>query len=100
MILAIFSKDIVVALCQLHPLPLDLVFPPVFNYQFEHTFVLDRILFAQALAIAPHLFSGGFSKMVYEHFSRCFVLKDPSSGFSKLFQVVTRVAKGDIGRWL
>jgi len=34
--------------------------------------------------------------MVYEHISRCFIPKDPSSWFSKLFQVVTIVAHGDI----
>jgi hypothetical protein len=81
----IFSKDIIVALCQLHPFPSDLVLPPIFNYKFEHIFVLDRILFAQALAIAPHLFSSVFSGMVYEHFSKCFILKDPSSRFLELF---------------
>jgi hypothetical protein len=34
--------------------------------------------------------------MVYEHLSRCFIPKDPFSGFSKLFQVVTIVVHGDI----
>ncbi len=29
--------------------------------------------------------------MVYEHFLSCFILKDPSLGFSKLFQVVVVV---------
>jgi hypothetical protein len=33
--------------------------------------------------------------MVYEHFSRCLIPKDPSLGFSKLFQVVV-VTHGDI----
>jgi hypothetical protein len=33
--------------------------------------------------------------MVYEHLLGCFILKDPSSRFSKLFQVVV-VAHGDI----
>jgi hypothetical protein len=35
--------------------------------------------------------------MVYEHLSRCFILKDPSPGFSELFQVVV-VVHGDILR--
>jgi hypothetical protein len=35
--------------------------------------------------------------MVYEHISRCFIPKDPSSRFSKLFQNVV-VACGDIFR--
>jgi hypothetical protein len=34
--------------------------------------------------------------MVYEHLSRCFIPKDPSSGFSKLFQVVIVVTHGHI----
>jgi hypothetical protein len=37
--------------------------------------------------------------MVYEHLSRCFIPKDPSSRFSKLLQVVVVVvvvAHGDI----
>jgi hypothetical protein len=36
--------------------------------------------------------------MVYEHFSRCFILEDPSLGFSKLFQIIVVVAHGDIFR--
>jgi hypothetical protein len=78
-------EDTVVAFHQLHPLPLDLVPPPIFDYQLEHIFVLDKILFAQTLTIAPHLFSGGLSGMVYEHFLGCFILEDPSSRFLELF---------------
>jgi hypothetical protein len=39
--------------------------------------------------------------MLYEHFSGCFILKDPFLGFSKLFQVDAIVACGDIslGQW-
>jgi hypothetical protein len=40
-----------------HP-PLNLVPPPIFDYQLEHTFVLDKIMFAQALAITSHLSLG------------------------------------------
>jgi hypothetical protein len=36
--------------------------------------------------------------MVYQHFSGCFILKDPFSGFSELFQVVVIVTYGDIPR--
>ncbi len=36
--------------------------------------------------------------MVYEHISGCFILKDPSSGFSKLFRVMAIVVCGDISR--
>jgi hypothetical protein len=36
--------------------------------------------------------------MVYEHLSRCFILEDPSSGFSKLFQVVVAIIREDIPR--
>jgi len=35
--------------------------------------------------------------MIYEHFSRCFIPKDPSSGSSELFQVVV-ITHGDIAR--
>jgi hypothetical protein len=59
--------------------------PPIFNYQPKHTFVLDMILFAQALAIVPHLSLGGLFGMVYECLSKCFILKDPSLGFLELF---------------
>ncbi len=52
------SQNIVATLCQLHPFPSDLVPPLIFYYKLEHTFVLDRTLFAQALAIAPHLSLG------------------------------------------
>jgi hypothetical protein len=34
--------------------------------------------------------------MVYEHLSKCFIAKDPSSRFLELFQVVIVVAHGDI----
>jgi len=50
----------------------------------------------QALIVVPHLFLGGLSRMVSEHFLRCFIPKDPSLGFLKLFQVVANVAHGDI----
>ncbi len=53
-------------------------------------------LFTQALAFAPHLSSCAFFGMVYEHFSGCFIPKDPSSRFSKLFQAIVVVARGDI----
>jgi hypothetical protein len=36
--------------------------------------------------------------MVYEHLLGCFILKDPSLGFSELFQVVVAIAHGDILR--
>jgi len=57
---------------------------------------MDRNLFAYALIVVPHLFLGGLSGMVYEHFLTYFIQKDPSSGFLKLFQVVVIVAHGDI----
>jgi len=50
MTLVIFSEDTIVALHLLHPLSLDLVFPPIFDYQLEHILILDRTLFTQALA--------------------------------------------------
>jgi hypothetical protein len=53
-------------------------------------------LFAQALATTPHLFLGGFFGMVYEHIFGCFIPKDPSLGFSKLFQAVVTIVHGDI----
>ncbi len=90
------SKGTIVVLHQLHPPPSNLVSPPIFDFQHEHIFILNRILFAQALTSTPHLFAGGFSRMVYEHLSRCFIPKDPSLGFSKLFQVVVVVICGDI----
>jgi hypothetical protein len=36
--------------------------------------------------------------MVYEHFSKCFIPKDPYSWFSKLFKVTIVVTCGDIPR--
>jgi hypothetical protein len=54
-------------------------------------------MFAQALAIAPHLSSGRFSRMVYEHLSGCLTTKDPSLRFSELIKVATNViVRGDI----
>jgi hypothetical protein len=73
------SKNIIVALSQLHPLPSNLNSLSIFDFQLEHVFVLDKIMFTQALANAPHLSSGGLSGMVYEHLSGCFMPKDPSS---------------------
>jgi hypothetical protein len=55
-------------------------------------------MFAQALANAPHLCSGELFGMIYGHLLGCFILEDPSSGFSKLFQAVTTIACGDILR--
>jgi hypothetical protein len=62
-------KNIVATLHQLHPLLLDHVLPYIFYYKLEHTFVMERTLFAHALAIAPHLFLGELFGMVYEHLS-------------------------------
>jgi len=59
---------------------------------------MDRILFVQVLATTLNLFLGGLFGMVYEHLSRCFIPKDPFSGFSKLFQTIVVVACGDIPR--
>ncbi len=70
------SEDIVVALCQLHPLPSNYV------PQLEHTFVLNKTLFAHVLTITPHLSLNGLYGMVYEHLSGCFIPKDTSSRFS------------------
>jgi hypothetical protein len=36
--------------------------------------------------------------MVYEHLSRCFIPKDPSTGFLKLFQAIVVVTHGDVPR--
>ncbi len=96
MVLVIPLEDIVAALCQLHPLPSNHVLPLIFYYQLEHTFVLDKTLFAHVLAVATHLSSSGLFGMVYEHFSRCFISEDPSLRFLKLFQVVSTIARGDI----
>ncbi len=82
---------------QLQTPPSDLVLPS-FYHQPKHIFVLNRILFAQALTITPHLFSNGLSRMVYEHLSGCFTPKDPSLGFSKLLQVVAIIVYRDIPR--
>ncbi len=59
---------------------------------------MDRIIFTQALAIVPHLFLDGLSRMVYEYLSRCFILEDPSSRFSKKFHVAAIVVDKDIPR--
>jgi len=96
MSLAVPSKDIITTLLQLRPLPSDHVPPLIFYYQPKHTFVLDRILFTQTLTTIPHLFSGGLFGMVYEHLLKCFILEDPSLGFSKLLQVGVSIVRGDI----
>jgi len=67
------------------PPPLDLVFPPILDYQLKDIFLLDRTFFAQALATTPHLSLSGLFGMVYEHFLGCFIPKDPSLGFLELF---------------
>jgi hypothetical protein len=85
MILAIPLQDTIVALHELHPLPLDHVPPLIFYYQLEHTFMLDKILFTQTLTTTPHLSLGGLSRMVYEHLLGCFIPKDPSFRFLELF---------------
>jgi len=36
--------------------------------------------------------------MIYEHLSGCFILEDPSSEFSKLFQATTVITCRDIPR--
>jgi len=92
------SEDIIIAMRQLHPPPSNFVPPPIFNYWPKHIFVLDRTLFAQTLTSTPHLSSDGLFEMVYEHFTKCFIPKDPSSRFSKLFQDVAIVVYGDIPR--
>jgi hypothetical protein len=91
-------EDIIATMHLLHPLLSNLVLPPIFNYQPKHNFVMDRTLFAQTLTTTPHLSLDGFFGMVYEHLSKCFIPKDPSSRFSKLFQVTTIVVHGDILR--
>jgi hypothetical protein len=90
-------KKTIATMFQLDPPPSNLIPSPIFYYQPKHIFVMDRT-FSQALAIALHLFFGELSRMVYEHFSRCFIPKDPSSWFSKLFHVINVVAHGDIPR--
>jgi hypothetical protein len=89
-------EDTVVVIRQQHPLPSNHVPPLSFYFQPNHTFVLNRTLFAQALAIAPHLFLGGPSGMDYEHLSSCFILEDASSRFFKLFQTAVTIFHGDI----
>ncbi len=92
----ILLEDTIVIMRQSHPLPLDHVLLHIFDYQLEHTFVLNRTLFTHALVIIPHLSSNGLSGMVYEHLLGCFMFEDPSLGFSKLFQVVVAIVCGDI----
>jgi hypothetical protein len=68
MTLTILLTITIVALHQLHPLSSNLILPPIFDYQLEHIFFLNWTMFTQTLTITPHLFSGGLSGMVYEHF--------------------------------
>jgi len=96
MTLTIFLEDTITTLHKLCPLSLNLILIPIFDYQLEHIFVLDRIFFTQTLATTPCLFSSGLSRMVYEHFWGCLILEDPSSKFSKLFQVTVAITHGDI----
>jgi hypothetical protein len=75
MMVTILSKDTIVTLHHLHPLPSNHVLPFVFYYQLEYTFVLDRTLFAQALVIISHLSFDGLHGMVYEHLLGYFIPK-------------------------
>jgi len=65
----IHLENIVATLRQLNPLLLDHILLFIFYYKLEHTFVLDKILFAHVLATAPHLSLGELFGMVYEHLS-------------------------------
>ncbi len=80
------------------PPPLDLVPLFIFHFKLEHTFVLDTIMFTQALTFVPHLSLNGLFGMVHEHLSGCFILEESSLGFSELFQTAVIVAHGDIPR--
>ncbi len=84
----ILSEDTVATLRQLHPFLSNLFFSPIFDNELKHIFVVDKILFAQALTIIFHFFWVGFLG--------CFIPKDPSLRFLDLFQVATHVAHGDI----
>jgi hypothetical protein len=87
-------------ICTPPPPPLNLVPPPIFNYQPKHNFVLNRIMFAQALTIVPHLSSSGLFGMVYEHLLGCFMPKDPSLRFSNYFKLLLLLFAGiSLGRW-
>jgi hypothetical protein len=68
MTLTILLENTIATLRQLHPLSSNLILPPIFDYQFEHTFVLDRPMFTQTLTTIPCLFSNGLYGMVYQHF--------------------------------
>ncbi len=94
----IFLKDTIATLHQLHLTPSNLFLAPIFNYEHEHAFVLNKTMFTQALTTTAHLSLGGFFGMVYEHLSGCFIPEDPSLGFLELIQVATIVARGDIHR--
>jgi len=58
------------------------------------------MLFEHALATSLHLFLGGLFGMGYEYLLGCFIPKDPSLGFLKLFQVIAIIACGDISKSL
>jgi len=81
MLLVVFLEDAIVVLCQLHPFPLNHVFPFIFDYQPKHTFVLDRTLFTHTLTIIPYLSLIGLFGMVYEHILTCVIPKDHPLGF-------------------
>jgi hypothetical protein len=91
-------EDTIATSHQLHPPPLNLIFPSIFYYQPKHIFVLDKTMFTQSLTIIPHLTLNGLSRMVYEHLLWCFIPKDPSSKFLELFQVGVVIAHRDIPR--
>jgi hypothetical protein len=97
----ISSKDTIVTLRQLHPPLLDYVFPLIFYYKLEHTFVLDKILFAQALTNTPHLSMSGIFGTVYEHILGCFILKDPFFlGFWNYSKLMLQLPVGvSLGQW-
>ncbi len=95
------SKDTLVVMCQLHPPSLNLVLPPIFDYQHEHTFVLNKTLFTQALTIAPHLSSSGFLGWYMNISWDASYQRTHPQGFQNYFRLLLLLFMGiSLGRWL
>jgi hypothetical protein len=87
----ILLEDTIVAL---HPPSINLVLPPIFNYQLIHIFNLDRIMFAQALAITFHLSLGGLFGKVFEHLLGCLIPRTHPKGFWNYYRLLLPLLVG------
>ena len=86
----------VAALRGLHPAAPGPLPSFVEAFQPSATLVLDRECFVRALRTSPSHSSVGVYGGVFEHYRDVLDPADPASGFDLLFELASRVARGDI----